>query len=257
MAPRDRRTILSDIDTELASRPPFAADIMMEQTGPVAGTKDRWVIAYAAPHAGRGLGRDRIAEVLEVARYWAPPERTLVVVQEAERPWWSVLAAAFPPTNVIAEPFDRGSGTGVLAALLTIATRAPRADVAVVFGAMPTSATEAVDRALLRTRMPKTPVVFRGADERTPWPFAFATVAGWLARAEAVDRARVASLRMALARSPVPGAALDDLYPYLSSLDLEQTLLADTMPQRVVTIAQSSPSQHVSPIRNAVEARYA
>ena len=203
------------------------------------GKADRWVIAYAGPHDGQGLGRERIAEVLEAARCWAPPERTLVVVQEAERPWWSILAAAFPPANVLPEPFDRGSGTGVLGALVALAGWAPDAEVAVVFGAIPAAVMGAAERALLSSPCPEDLAVFRpSGGTATPWPLAVCTVPGWLVRADAVDRARLESLRMAMARATHPGEAFAELYPYLTSLDLREALLEGPLPRRVVTLAR-------------------
>lgn len=150
----------------------------------------------------------------------------MVVVQDSERPWWSILTNAYPSHNVFAEPFDRGSATGVVAALIAIAERAPNADVAVVFGSVSPARLVAFEDAWMEHRALESPEegsIFVPGEGRGP--LAFARSEAWLERAERVDRGRVAALRMALSRAEQPIDALDSIYPFLATLDLERELL--------------------------------
>lgn len=200
-------------------------------------TEDLWAVAYSGPHGARAPGRQRVADVLETARCLAAPARTVVVVQAAERPWWSVLATAFPPGNVLAEPFDRGSGTGVVAALLVVASRAPAARVAVVYGPMSARMIASVDETLADDDDAGAAVTFAhpGGLGR-PWPLVIARAQAWLQKIEAIDRSRTSALRTALEHAPHPSDALARIYPFLDNLDLEGDLLAAERSPRVIRL---------------------
>ena len=204
-------------------------------------TQQRWVVAYAGVSDGARSGRQRIAEVLEAARSWAAPDRTVVVVQENERPWWSVLTTAFPSSHVLAEPFDRGSGTGIIAALLAVQARAPAAEVAVIHEGLSPTTVAAADEALaVDGGVAEDLVAFEGADRSVGrLPLNVASLPVWLRRLEVVDRARVAALRMAFARTAQTTDAMDGLYPFLTALDFEADVIqAGPHPARVVRVAR-------------------
>ena len=183
----------------------------------------RWVIVYAGLPMDVPLSRRRqlIADVLEAATSFATPEHTIVIGQEADSPLWSALAARFPVENLLIEPFSRGTGTGVLAALLLIAGRSQSAVVTVVYGAPLSGQSEfakvAQDGLLL------------GEDEVFA-PFthdsvAIAQLPTWLHRAESADRARLEALRNALTAESSPAHALDSIYPFLTVWDFRRNLL--------------------------------
>ncbi len=207
----------------------------------------RWAVAYAG--AGRH-GRQHIAEVLEAARNWAPPERTVLVVHKAERPWWSVLTTAFPAANILAEPFDRGSGTAIMAGLLTVAERAPQAEVAVIYGSVSPSALRAADQALAMSPSATTPCVFEWPnDSLGHWPMAVATTSTWRKVLAAADRSRSTALALALRRAESPTEALDSLYPFLTTLTFEVQILhrADRPPAVIVVSAPAGAFARTAP----------
>lgn len=215
-------------------------------------SEQRWGVAYLGPRAGQVAGRQRIVEVLEAAFRWAPLERTLVVVQESERPWWTIVTESMPAANVLAEPFDRGTGTGVIAALLTVADRAPAAEVAVVYGPVSRPAMAAATESVMDTGCPDSGLVsFRMSVSESVLPFVVGRVQAWLQKAESADRARVSALRSALASAAHPTTALDHLYPFLTALDFEQALLDPARyPPRIVQ-AIAEPSDNKRPSRSS------
>ena len=209
--------------------------------------KNRWVVAYLGPTETHLQGRDRIAEVLEAARCLASSDRTLVVVQESERPWWSVLTAAMPTRNVIAEPFDRGTATGIIAAILAIVDRDPSAEIAVVFGALSRRQAIAADEVLETTRANGI-ATFEESGQDRPLPLAVASCSAWLERIESVDRSRVAALRMALSGTDAPSDAIDQLYPYVTTLDFQSSVLGGEPGDRhVLPRAKNDTPQKATP----------
>jgi mannose-1-phosphate guanylyltransferase len=58
-----------------------------------------------------------------------PIERIAVVVTENHRQWWEPELASLVPSNVVAQPSNRGTALGILLPLLVIAERDPRAAV--------------------------------------------------------------------------------------------------------------------------------
>jgi mannose-1-phosphate guanylyltransferase len=61
----------------------------------------------------------------------AVPEQTLVVVAADHEYWWSRALAALPPTSVVVQPANRGTGPGLLLPLLEVFRRDPEATVVV------------------------------------------------------------------------------------------------------------------------------
>lgn len=59
-------------------------------------------------------------------------ERTCVVVSEHHRLWWQALDLSIPGENVIRQPLNRGTATGILLPLLTILHRDPDAGLLVL-----------------------------------------------------------------------------------------------------------------------------
>lgn len=64
------------------------------------------------------------------ARTVVPSERICVVVAEEQRRWWRKSLAMLPPSNVLVQPRNRGTGMGILLALLCIMARDPEARIA-------------------------------------------------------------------------------------------------------------------------------
>lgn len=59
----------------------------------------------------------------------APLRRTCTVVAAAHRRWWSISLAQQPGENIIVQPQNKGTGIGVLLALLNLRERDPYANV--------------------------------------------------------------------------------------------------------------------------------
>lgn len=102
---------------------------------------DVWTVLYSAPEDGpksttgdvalddSGNRRRRFAPALDRALTISRPERVIASLLESERPWWQAAAARLPVGSHLAQPIDRGSGVGLLVALLRIERVAPDAPV--------------------------------------------------------------------------------------------------------------------------------
>ena len=66
-------------------------------------------------------------DALSRAESVSMPERTCVVVSEHHRLWWQALDLRIPAVNVIRQPLNRGTATGILLPLLRILHRDPEA----------------------------------------------------------------------------------------------------------------------------------
>jgi len=66
------------------------------------------------------------------ARAVADPQRICVVVADYHRRWWEPLQLDIPASNVIAQPRNRGTATGILLPLLHIVRRDPQATLLVL-----------------------------------------------------------------------------------------------------------------------------
>jgi len=66
-------------------------------------------------------------DALRRARAVAGPERTCAIVAEHHRRWWQSLRLDIPASNLISQPRNRGTATGILLPLLHILRRDPAA----------------------------------------------------------------------------------------------------------------------------------
>jgi mannose-1-phosphate guanylyltransferase len=71
-------------------------------------------------------------DALRRARVVASPEQTCAIVAEYHRRWWQPLQLGIPAANVIAQPRNRGTATGILLPLLHIVHRDPEATLLVL-----------------------------------------------------------------------------------------------------------------------------
>jgi mannose-1-phosphate guanylyltransferase len=92
------------------------------------------VSGVAVPKQFCSIGGDDslLAAALRRAREVAAAERTCAVVAEHHRRWWQPLPLGIPPENVIAQPRNRGTATGILLPLLQIVHRDPQATLLVL-----------------------------------------------------------------------------------------------------------------------------
>jgi mannose-1-phosphate guanylyltransferase len=79
-----------------------------------------------------GRGASLLHAALQRARALAPPARIVVTVTREHQRWWRGLSADLPMSNVLIEPRQRGTGIGILHALLEILRRDPQAIVTVL-----------------------------------------------------------------------------------------------------------------------------
>jgi mannose-1-phosphate guanylyltransferase len=66
------------------------------------------------------------------ARAVAEPQRTCAIVADYHRRWWQPLQLGIPASNLISQPRNRGTATGILLPLLHIVHRDPEATVLVL-----------------------------------------------------------------------------------------------------------------------------
>ena len=132
----------------------------------------------------------------------------VAVVLEAEQSWWEP-AIALAEARVV-QPFDRGSGVALLAAL----ARIPRDDL--LARVVVLRSTDERSIAAIRAELPRLApdAIVRVGDS-------IVATAGALL--DLYHEAQPALLRAFLEHQ---GAALDQLYPWLSSIDLDRDLLA-------------------------------
>jgi mannose-1-phosphate guanylyltransferase len=83
----------------------------------------------AIPKQFCSLGGDGslLHDALRRARAVAGPERTCAIVSEHHRRWWQPLHLGIPSSNLISQPRNRGTATGILLPLLHIVHRDPDA----------------------------------------------------------------------------------------------------------------------------------
>jgi hypothetical protein len=94
------------------------------------GDQHRWAIIWMRDRVCGEARREACVEMARTiarARTFAAPERISVAVLEQDRPWWSPATQGLLPGNIAEQPFDRGSGAGVLLAFLRIFRRDPSA----------------------------------------------------------------------------------------------------------------------------------
>jgi mannose-1-phosphate guanylyltransferase len=71
-------------------------------------------------------------DALRRARVVADPQRTCAIVAEYHRRWWQPLQLGIPAANLISQPRNRGTATGILLPLLQIVHRDPEATLLVL-----------------------------------------------------------------------------------------------------------------------------
>jgi mannose-1-phosphate guanylyltransferase len=76
-------------------------------------------------------GASLLHEALQRAATVVPAQRICTVVAEQHRKWWQDLTA-IPPHNIVVQPENRGTATGILLPLLQICHRDPAASVLVL-----------------------------------------------------------------------------------------------------------------------------
>jgi mannose-1-phosphate guanylyltransferase len=88
----------------------------------------------AVPKQFCSMGGDDslLVAAMRRAREVAAAERTCAVVAEHHRRWWQPLPLGIPPENVISQPRNRGTATGILLPLLQIVHRDPQATLLVL-----------------------------------------------------------------------------------------------------------------------------
>jgi mannose-1-phosphate guanylyltransferase len=77
-------------------------------------------------------GQSLLEETLERALAVTDRARTVAVVADAHRKWWSPLTAAIPAQNLVVQPRNRGTGNGILLPLLHVVNRDPDARVVIL-----------------------------------------------------------------------------------------------------------------------------
>jgi mannose-1-phosphate guanylyltransferase len=88
----------------------------------------------AIPKQFCSLGGDGslLHDSLRRARVVADPQRTCAIVAEQHRCWWQALELDIPSSNLIVQPRNRGTATGILLPLLHIVHRDPEATLLVL-----------------------------------------------------------------------------------------------------------------------------
>lgn len=76
--------------------------------------------------------RSALARAVAEARSLTTVDRIMPVVLDEHRPWWRALLAAVPEENIVVEPFDRGTATGILLAVVRILKRDPQAVITIL-----------------------------------------------------------------------------------------------------------------------------
>lgn len=79
-----------------------------------------------------GRGPSLLHQALLRARSVAPPERILISLTEAHRCWWTGISESLPADNILVQPGQRGTGIGILHALLEILHRDPQASLVIL-----------------------------------------------------------------------------------------------------------------------------
>lgn len=88
----------------------------------------------AIPKQFCSLGREPslLHDALRRARVVADPQHTCAIVAEYHRRWWQPLQLGIPASNLIPQPRNRGTATGILLPLLHIVHRDPEATLLVL-----------------------------------------------------------------------------------------------------------------------------
>lgn len=118
----------------------------------MSSTGEPWVIVLAAGEGRRigaftrnaqgltvpkqycsfGVNGSLLRRTLDRARGLAPLERIVTIVAEAHRAWWEPELGSLLPGNVVVQPSDRGTASGILLPLIHVLKRDPGATIVVV-----------------------------------------------------------------------------------------------------------------------------
>ena len=90
-------------------------------------TRDRCGNTVPKQFCSLAGGHSLVDEALQRARYVVPRERTCAIVAEQHERYWRQALWALPPSNVIAQPRNRGTAIGILLSTLSILERDPLA----------------------------------------------------------------------------------------------------------------------------------
>ncbi len=123
---------------------------------------------FCSLRSGRSLLQDTVARALQLT----PRARVVVVVVDAQAPWWRPQLADLPPENVLVQPGNRGTAIAVLFAVGAILARDPRARIAVLpsdhFLAQPGPLLATLQRALHRTALDRQCLHLLGIEPDSP-----------------------------------------------------------------------------------------
>ena len=89
-------------------------------------------VAIPKQFCSLGAEPSLLHDALRRARVVARPEQTCTIVAEYHRRWWQPLHLGIPASNVILQPRNRGTATGILLPLLHIVHRDPEATLLVL-----------------------------------------------------------------------------------------------------------------------------
>jgi mannose-1-phosphate guanylyltransferase len=139
---------------------------------------------YWRPEGGRSLLEDTAARL----RPLSPPDRMVTVVDESHRPYVNALPSRPALGRVLYQPMDRGTATGVLLPLMSVAAAAPEAIVVITPSDHGVEDEECfrrgVRRAVSRIESGRSQVVLFGVV-----PSVISSDFGWITPVEAVEQA--------------------------------------------------------------------
>lgn len=207
-----------------------------------------WVVLLIRSRAASGVpvpfrqeadGTCPLERILQDLQNLTPADRILPVVLEQDRPWWNDPLAELPVRNQIEEPFDRGTGTGLMVALGRLAVRQP-VDPVVVLHSRFIFHPEPLGRvwALLH-EVPKTPHSVRAG-------VSVGYIHDWLSLYEKVQPELTHAFF-----SRKGGASnlwrLPDIYPFLPFVSLEQDVLRARTPRSAGAGVRDEASRDLRP----------
>ena len=165
--------------------------------------------------------RSRVARLLESSAA-IPASRTFAVVLESESPWWGPVLAHLPEENIVEQPIDRGSATGVLLAFLEIFKRDPSAEVVIATSLADPPALAAFAEARAALLLDRTDRALVCADDRGRVSLCVASSAALLRLYGESQPALLATLVDYVRGSATGMTSLDELYAFLPVVELSR-----------------------------------